>query len=378
MKSILSMITGTLCVCSFALTAEDKIGTTSAPVVASAPAPVVVTPSGSDLITAPVSVSTTTPVVATTPATIATSGPVAVSPASVSPAAVEASADKAVSVKADDGKQTSFFDQFKVSEQAPRTCQAALDEMIKNGTVTIDLSYTTDFAENGDATFSACYNKLKETNSFGTNSSNLYINLSKTNVTPEFIAKWSAEFKKDKKTVLWNLSDNPNLSDSVIDSIADLSNVCSLNLANTGVTDTGIAKLSSLIETGGLKTISLITLSGTKATDQAVSTLRDAFKKALDTWQTANAGKTYPLEGEGGVTFNKPFVPQDFKIETKVPGQAEPATVAPVTATPVTSSVDAAQVSNKQIADVLSDADKILASAGSTTTAAPAITAPAA
>lgn len=333
MKGILYTIAGTLCVCSFSLTAADNV----------APAPV-------------------------TTAQIVSGAPVPIVNGASTP---EVTLPAQTSVKAEDEKKTSFFDQFKVSEQPSRTCQVAMEESLKNGTVEIDLSNTTDFVENGDSIFNSCYAKLKETNSFGTNSSNIYVNLSKTNVTPEFIAKWSAEFKKDKKTVLWNLSDNPNLNDSIIDSIADLSNVCSLNFANTGITDTGIAKLSSLIETAGLKTISMINLSGTKVTDQAISTLRDAFKKALAAWQAANPGKTYAIEGDG-VVFNKPFIPQEFKV--KPADISTTVTAAPVTAVPVT--VD----SDKHVSDILSDADKILASAESktTATASPAIGVPAA
>ena len=130
---------------------------------------------------------------------------------------------------------------FKIFDNKTRTCEQALEKMLKEKTVSVDFSNTSDFVQNGDAAMTSYYQTLVSTKSFGSNSPNLYVNLSKTGVTSEFIAKWAAEFQKAKKLVLWNLSDNATIDDSVLD-VIPLTDTYSLNLSNTGVTDAAVAK----------------------------------------------------------------------------------------------------------------------------------------
>ena len=194
---------------------------------------------------------------------------------------------------------------FKIKEQK-RTAEQAFDNMVENQNVVIDFSNVTDFAQNGDAKMAEYYQKLIVTKSFGTKSPNLYVNLSNTGVTLEFVSKWAAQFKKDNKSVVWNLSDNKNLDDNVIDAL-DFSSVYSLNLSGTSVSDTGIAKISAILETSGIGKLVCIHLSGSKVTDAGVNSLKSSIQKAVELWKTQNPGREYKLQGEAGsgVVFEK-------------------------------------------------------------------------
>ncbi|MBQ2173575.1 MAG: hypothetical protein II453_00400 [Alphaproteobacteria bacterium] len=194
---------------------------------------------------------------------------------------------------------------FKIKEQK-RTAEQAFDNMVENQNVVIDFSNVTDFAQNGDAKMAEYYQKLIATKSFGTKSPNLYVNLSNTGVTLEFVSKWAAQFKKDNKSVVWNLSDNKNLDDNVIDAL-DFSSVYSLNLSGTSVSDTGIAKISAILETSGIGKLVCIHLSGSKVTDAGVNSLKSSIQKAVELWKTQNPGREYKLQGEtgSGVVFEK-------------------------------------------------------------------------
>jgi hypothetical protein len=207
---------------------------------------------------------------------------------------------------------------FKIKEEK-RTAEQAFDNMVENQNVVIDFSNVTDFAQNGDAKMAEYYQKLIATKSFGTKSPNLYVNLSNTGVTLEFVSKWATQFKKDNKSVIWNLSDNKNLDDNVIDAL-DFSSVYSLNLSGTSVSDTGIAKISAILETSGIGKLVCIHLSGTKVTDTGINSLKSSIQKAVELWKTQNPGKEYKLQGDAGsgVVFEKiPEFPKNKKIESK-------------------------------------------------------------
>ncbi|MDO4975074.1 MAG: hypothetical protein Q4E61_01990, partial [Alphaproteobacteria bacterium] len=160
----------------------------------------------------------------------------------------------------------------------------------------------------------------KETNSFGTHSSNLYIDLSNLNVPSDvfltFIGKWSKTFSEDKKTVLWNLSNNKSLGDDVIDCI-DLSNMYSLNLANTAITDLTVNKIISILNIQNTGKLVCVNLSGTKVSDAAIKSLKEAFQKAKTDFEAKNPGKTYSLDGDNnsGIIFNK--LPEFLKQQPK-------------------------------------------------------------
>ena len=211
---------------------------------------------------------------------------------------------------------------FKVKDEK-RTAEQAFDDMVENQNVVIDFSNVTDFAQNGDAKMAEYYQKLIATKSFGTKSPNLYVNLSNTGVTLEFVSKWAAQFKKDNKSVVWNLSDNKNLDDNVIDAL-DFASVYSLNLSGTSVSDTGIAKISAILETSGIGKLVCIHLSGSKVTDAGVNSLKSSIQKAVEIWKTKNPGREYKLQGESnsGVVFEK--IPEFPKAKKKVGQTAEP------------------------------------------------------
>lgn len=185
-----------------------------------------------------------------------------------------------------------------------RTCARALEHMIKNGTCIIDLSNVSDFAQFGEKTISAYYNRLKETNTSGTYSNNVYINLSNTGVTEITVAKFAGEFAKDKKRVIWNLSHNHSIDDAVVDALsATLQSVYSLNLSNTNLTDVGLSKIISAIKTNGLGELIVIDVSKTKVTEEGANNLRTAMKEALEKWQKENPLEVRNLQGKDGVIF---------------------------------------------------------------------------
>lgn len=214
---------------------------------------------------------------------------------------------------------------FKIPEQK-RTAGQAFDNMIENQNVVIDFSNVTDFVQNGDAKMAEYYQKLIATKSFGTKSPNLYVNLSNTGVTLDFVSKWAAQFKKDNKNVVWNLSDNKNLDDSVIDAL-DFASIYSLNLSGTSVSDSGIAKISAILETSGIGKLVCIHLSGTKVTDAGVTSLKSSIQKAVELWRMQNPGKEYKLQGtdNSGVVFEK--IP-DFPKRKRPNGALQPAATA--------------------------------------------------
>ena len=226
-------------------------------------------------------------------------------------------------------KKSSWWDAilnlFKIKEQK-RTAEQAFDDMAENQNVVIDFSNVTDFAQNGDAKMAEYYQKLIATKSFGTKSPNLYVNLSNTGVTLEFVSKWAAQFKKDNKSVIWNLSDNKNLDDNVIDAL-DFSSIYSLNLSGTSVSDAGIAKISAILETNGIGKLVCIHLSGSKCTDAGVKSLKSSIQKAVELWKTKNPGKEYKLQGEAasGVVFAKiPAFPEKSVKKTSKPAVPQP------------------------------------------------------
>ena len=223
---------------------------------------------------------------------------------------------------------------FKISEEK-RTSEQALNDMQKNQNVVIDFSNVTDFAQNGDAKMQEYYQQIVSTKAFGTKSPNLYVNLSNTGVSSDFIAKWAEQFKKDKKTVIWNLSENKTLDDNVIDAL-DFPSIYSLNLSGTSVTDTGIAKISAILATSGIGNLVCIHLSGANVTDTGVASLKSAMQKANELWKTQNPGKDRKLQGtdNSGVVFEK--IPDLKRKSRKNKSEAPQQPGVPIPATPET------------------------------------------
>lgn len=271
----------------------------------------------------------------------------------------------------DNKKKGSWWDSilklFKVAEPQ-RTSEQAFNDMDKNQNIVIDFSNVVDFAQNGDAKMQEYYQKIVSTKAFGTKSPNIYVNLSNTGVSADFILKWATQFKNDKKVVIWNLSDNKNLNDTVLDAL-DFPSIYSLNLSGTSVTDAGVAKISAILETNGLGNLVCIHLSNSKVTDAGVAALKTAMQKAIEIWKAKNPGQERKLQGSdnSGVVYEKiPELPQKGSKRQKSPkqqpmmlGSAAPSpktlTNTPVTTIPESpNAVDSAEVMNETL---LSDND---------------------
>ncbi len=349
MKRIISLLTGTLCTFTFFVSAEEltavdvaKTPTAETPAspktlisetgVAASSADVVTTSPENTIVPTITSVGTVGEI--SVPTTVATVQPIAPTNTTVETELSEIKQPEVVTqqpamaeIKGDtaEQKQDSWWDKilkiFKVSDEQKRTCDQALAKMIREKTVSIDFSNTSDFAEKGDAAMTSYYKTLVDTKAFGTHSPNLYLNLSKTNVSKEFITKWASEFKNAKKIVLWNLSDNKTIDDTVLDSI-DMSSTYSLNLSNTLVTDVTITKIISTLETTGIGSLVCVNLSGANVTDSGVTSLKTAMQAAVTAWKTKNPGNEYILEGsdESGVIFEKlPAFPEAKKVTVPTP-----------------------------------------------------------
>ncbi|MDR2666705.1 MAG: hypothetical protein LBB34_01120 [Holosporales bacterium] len=257
------------------------------------------------------------------------------------------------------GKKKSFFDKFKVQSRK-KTCEEAMATVMNAKNVILDFSDTSDFPVNGDAAMSACYARIIETKSFGTHSQNLLVNLSKTGVTSDFIVKWSAIFQRDKRTVLWNLSENSSVDDSIIDALAQaFHTIYSINLAYTNITDAGIDKIIAMLENGTWKLV-CITITGSKVSASKVAELRLALQKNVELWKAKNPGKEYLLEGDSGVIYKKsPFIASVRKRKKPTPNfelQAPVKIQAPVTLDTIGQFSTEPVVDSDSTIDTLSDA----------------------
>ena len=276
MKKIVSILTGVLCAFTFSINAEEAATTTDAD---AANAIIVETPAAPTKEESPTSNSVET----TAPGEQTVHQPVVQDSGSFLDPIL-----KLLGIGSDTEKPVLKYDGVRFTAQNV-TDNKALEDKIEEW-----------------------WTKLLSTNSFGTKSPNIYVNISNTALTLEFIAKWSAEFKKANKTVIWNLSDNKNLDDNVIDAL-DLPSIYSLNLTGTSVTDAGLTKIAALLETNGIGKLVCITLSDTKVTDAGVTSLRAAMQKAVEVWKTKNPGKEFKLQGtdNSGVIFeNTPTLPK--------------------------------------------------------------------
>ncbi|MDR2598619.1 MAG: hypothetical protein LBC25_02770 [Holosporales bacterium] len=184
-----------------------------------------------------------------------------------------------------------------------KSCEAAVARAAVLALNMLDLSECGDFAANGDNAFNKFYQLLTSTSSFGTHSRNIYLDLSKTGVTTPIIANWAKIFSDDGKVVIWNLSYNDSVDDSMIDAVV-LSNTYHLNLAHTSVTDAGIAKMVNSIRVNGIGELRSIQLDGSKVTAGGVEMLRAAMKEAAAAAEGKD-GQKRTLFGNSGVIFTK-------------------------------------------------------------------------
>jgi hypothetical protein len=270
---------------------------------------------------------------------------------------------------ASDGK---FFDSFKVPEKPRRTCAEALAEMKRSETVTIDLSDVSDFAENGDKIIEEYYSELIKTKSFGTHSSNLYINLSNTGVHEDVVKKWAERFHKDKRVVLWNLSRNSSIGDGIVEALsAAFSDICCLNLSNTGITDAGVKKLATLVENSVGQHLMCITLSGPDVSPEAASMLRENITARYNN----NPAAKCKLR-DGGVTYRQVMVKRPKSGDAHHNGRDSPVAAANSTeaqAAPVAAEQTAATSENQQAAVTEPVAVDPVATAAEITERAPAV-----
>ncbi|MDR1034330.1 MAG: hypothetical protein LBL32_00075 [Holosporales bacterium] len=230
---------------------------------------------------------------ATTPEATAAVNPIPVAEMSaVSPATIQ-------TLPVGEGSHGGTQDRFG---QHGNTCNNALKRAVGLSNNILNLSGVTDFPINGDATIRQYYQLLITTSSFGTHSTNIYIDLSKTGVTAANLAHWTRIFGADGKVLVLNLSYNESISDEVID-VLDLQKTYYLNFASTSVTDAGLAKIVNSIMANGIGCLVCINLTDSNVTENGIETLRAAMRKAAAETETKD-GRRRVLSGTDGVIWN--------------------------------------------------------------------------
>ncbi|MDR3224376.1 MAG: hypothetical protein LBT03_02225 [Holosporales bacterium] len=180
-----------------------------------------------------------------------------------------------------------------------RASKEAVDECNNKRIPVLDFGSVSDFQTNGDAAVAAILAKLNETNSYGTNSPNIYINLSNTGINSSTLLNLATKLGDNERDILLNVSYNGGIGDDAIDAIISslLPNMFALNIAGTTVTDVGIRKLAACIEQNGLGKLRSINIKGTRITKPAAMALQMAYRNALGRWQAENPGQTLYIGG---------------------------------------------------------------------------------
>ncbi|MDR3031335.1 MAG: hypothetical protein LBU35_03045 [Holosporales bacterium] len=256
----------------------------------------------------------------------------------------------------------SVFDQFKIPEQKQRTCQEALDQSIADGSGILDLSATTDFAQNGWAAIEAFLRKIKETNSFGTYSKNLSVDLSKTNVTPEILSMLMERAKLDGLTLILNLYYNKTIGDETIDVIGSFSNIYSIILRGTNISDVGIAKFNAILEMSGIGVLHSVDVSETNVSPGGAKVLAEQMQKAIEAWKIQNPTSTYNIKGAGVIYEESSFVKVPRKRQGLKPNLAVQNTQTPSSSTIVASPSQPTEqgISLESSTEIISDQQPLL------------------
>ncbi|MDR0640366.1 MAG: hypothetical protein LBF65_01365 [Holosporales bacterium] len=177
-----------------------------------------------------------------------------------------------------------------------KTSQAALECTKTKQDSRIDFSGVTDWNLED---FMQAYAAYIETNSFGTCSPNVAIDVSGTNITIDQAKEILATCINDGRIVVLTLSNNSHIGDEVIGGI-NLAHVASLNLRNTGFTDAGIALLVTAIGAQGLGQLRCVDVSGTKVTQEGVNSLRQAMRDQAIKQNIVLEGKDGVIAARGG------------------------------------------------------------------------------
>ncbi|MDR1475976.1 MAG: hypothetical protein LBI20_01495 [Holosporales bacterium] len=143
----------------------------------------------------------------------------------------------------------------------------------------VDFSGCLDLGENGDAAVGAFYKVLAGTNAFGTLSTNIYLDFSYTQVPLELVTKWTKICGEDNRVLLLNVANNETITDELITAL-NFQKIAGLNLANTPITDAGLAKIIQSIQLNGIGPFRYLNLTGSKVTAAGIEALMNAVRAA--------------------------------------------------------------------------------------------------
>ncbi len=169
-----------------------------------------------------------------------------------------------------------------------RTCDMALKRMLDERLMIIDMSKVVDFAEKGRETILTCYKTIKDTNSYGTKSNNIYVNLAQTEVSAALIEELMNLFINDGKNVILNLSHNKSVDDNVVRMLFSgdkIKHIHTLSLSETNITDDSVNTIGNAIERNGICRLSRISLSGNNISQDLVNKLKDLAARKLEEWK---------------------------------------------------------------------------------------------
>ena len=172
--------------------------------------------------------------------------------------------------------------------QMQRTCDMALKRMLDERLMIIDMSKVVDFAEKGRETILNYYKTIKDTNSYGTKSNNIYVNLSQTEVSAALIEELMNLFINDGKNVILNLSHNKSVDDNVVRMLFSgdkIKHIHTLSLSETNITDDSVNTIGNAIERNGICRLNRISLSGNNISPDLVNKLKDLAARKLEEWK---------------------------------------------------------------------------------------------
>jgi hypothetical protein len=164
-----------------------------------------------------------------------------------------------------------------------KTCGAALQLALNKRIPILDLSGTADLNVNGITTVKEFVEARRASNSYGTGSNNIGVNLAATGATSDTITRILGELTEYK--VVLNLSWNPLVNDDALNAIMQhATNVVALNVAGTQVTDAGASMLARNIP-GNMPNLRSVNFSRTNVTQAGISELGAAVNNAQTTVQ---------------------------------------------------------------------------------------------
>ncbi len=176
------------------------------------------------------------------------------------------------------------------SPDGKKTCLEAMQSSLNNGIsdnyCILDLSNTTDFAQNADLVTQQFFTQIQTKGI-----KYIYMDLYNSSVNDAYISKWSAQFKQAGMQVLWNLSGNKTVSDQTIVLFGSLDNILGLNIAGTAVTDIGATQLVSMLSSVNPVYIDFINVYRTNISDVGRAMLETKFNENASRWNAINPNK---------------------------------------------------------------------------------------